>query len=307
MGTSITLVIEPKVHLHDMNIFDIGANKPYIDTGKMHDEMSNTVATQIAIARAYFSGAKTQTVQLAMPAYVVDTLAERSPETIVQLRNFITSSKIDLLAMPYYGTSLDVIKPEELQMQLELQKESFQKHFKKRSKTFYASSKLSLEQKEIIQKNLGTTTIVDSKDKTVLFLNNINDAEEFEKLVEEIQSATKTVVLNARLGFKDMKDHLITELQGIYPHIVVSEDNQLLETWRLMAHEGLLSNFDMYSSEQSPYEQYTTMLNMCNDVAHKIKTLALTKRGVFLTDVDVTDSPSQFLRDVMEQTKTRNT
>lgn len=300
MDKALTLVLQPPVRLHDMNIFDIGTNKVYINTGQMEHELTSDVSMQIAVARAHFDGKAEENLQLAVPGFVIDSLAKKSPETLIQLRNFVNTSKVSLLAMPYYGSSLEIINAEELKTQIALQQEALKKHFKQESKIFYASTSPSVSQKEILVAS-GLTQTVSPKTHTVLSLEEAKSRERFAHALEDAQIVSTLAQTQLNANFLDMKNHVATELQGLYPHIVASQDEELLETWRLLAHDSLLIQLTRNPSVNSPYEQYTSMLNMCNDLAHKIKAVALTKKGIFLTDVKITDSPSEFLRDILEK------
>jgi len=283
-----------------MNIFDIGTNKDYINTGQMEHELTSDVSMQIAVARAHFDGKAEKNLQLAVPGFVIDSLAKKSPETLIQLRNFVNTSKVSLLAMPYYASSLEIIDAQELKKQVALQQDTLVKHFKQKSKIFYASTSPSESQKEVLLAS-GLIQTVSPTTHTVLSLEEAKSTERFAHALEDAQTVSTLTQNQLNTNILDMKDHIAKELQGLYPHIVASEDEELLETWRLLAHDSLLNQMIGNPSVNSPYEQYTSMLNMCNDLAHKIKAVALTKKGIFLTDVKITDSPSEFLQDILER------
>lgn len=296
MGERLTLLVTPRVRLHDMNVFDIGSNKDYIDTGKMKHEATTTLAQQLAHAQAFFSEETNQySLNLVLPGYVLEHLQSNENGVLDRLKDFVKDHRVTLLATPYYGSSLHIISQEELKMQLALQEDITHKHFKQKSKIFFSTHQLTRHQKNQLKK-VGCDEVLTSQQGQVLNLQDWQaDSAIMKKRIASLLKNNTASTLSVNPSFVGMQAHLVSELKGLYDYIVASKDEQLLTSWRLLTHHELIHTLGMNVEEENPYERYTTLMNICNDIAHRIRNVNLASQGEIDTSVNLVNSPSSSL------------
>jgi len=124
-----------------------------------------------------------------------------------------------------------------------------------------------------------------------------------EKLItcSTIFSSLKSrVMLKAKQNdaeFTPLEQHLIKELKSLYPHVIMSGDDQLIAHWRLLANTNLIQQADykLASQDYNPYEHYTHFMHLLNDMAHTIYSAEQAKKGSFVDKPTISSSPASIL------------
>lgn len=299
------VTITPQVSISSMSVFEIGTNKLYINHGKMQHEFL-AVSKHIRDMISYFKQKQPKgKVGLAIAGFVLDQLNELDEETLTALQQFVQESYVVLVAVPYYGTALSVLQSQDLRAQLTLEHKSMKKQFAKRPEYFFAKDALTLAQEKVLRprryKSIITThkfemneiPLLKKSSAICMDVTNFSLGDKFATLINLAPERVQT-------SFTETENHIKDELIGLYGHIVKSGDNQLLSDWRLIAQtDTILSVGDTYKDQNQTYENYMHLLNIFNDVAHRIRSVELSKRGEFLTEAEIVDSPTKLLNDLM--------
>ena len=143
-----------------------------------------------------------------------------------------------------------------------------------------------------------------SKEQTLKDIELIYDQEKTNKIktFKELFSEGKgllTPTTKKTLSEKNslLETKLVEEMKNIYPHIINTKDNYLIEDWRFLANEELIkkANPDVASQEENPYEHFSHFMNILNDVAHTIITVDAVEKNKELPDVQITNNPSELI------------
>lgn len=245
-----------KVDFFHLNAFDVGANKEYINKGLMEHELTNNFSKYLRD----LEGMKAD--GFAIHGELLDRCAEIAPELLVKFHKIAADKK--LIAVPYYGSHIDVLSPEEFSHQLELQQKAYKEHFGKTAELY-----------------LGK---VPKKLKGVL-------------LTHGLKISNPKVVgheFNLEEDLSEMQEHTMEELAALYPHIIETRDQDLIKDWRTLTNISVISSMHEDSSD-NPYDNYVAVLNICNDIAHRIKNFKLSQKGEFLSVPEIVSSPSALL------------
>lgn len=153
----------------------------------------------------------------------------------------------------------------------------------------YKELQKSVEKTDIVVKALpyyGTSThCMDDEEKTYQFSKSVDSIKKHLGVVASIAD-------DNYIAKSELESHLIHELKLIYPHIKETQDEELLKDWRLLSQTLVLER----ASPNGPgYENFVTIMNMCNDLVHRIRTFKSAQRGVFLTEPKIVNTPSTLL------------
>ena len=301
----IVVHIAPQVRISSMSVFEIGSNKTCINHGLMQHELL-TLSSHIRDMISYFKQKHPEgKVGLAVAGYVLDQLKETDEGTLARLQRFAQQPYVSILAVPYYGSSLHVLHSDELRAQITLEHEALKKYFGKRPEHFFSKDSLNLAQEKVLRPRRYKTIVSNaepSKDSVPLLkresavlmdITNFSAGEELARLVnlepESIQQQ-----------FTETENHVKEELLGLYTYVNATGDRQLLQDWRLLAQSDIIRSVgDTHKDQNQTYENYMHLLNIFNDVAHRIRSVELSKRGDFLSQPEIVNSPSQLLKDLM--------
>ena len=245
-----------EVKLFDLNIFHIGANREYINKGLMEHELTNDFSK-------YLKELETLDVDgLAIQGELLDRCAEHAPELLIQFHKLAINKK--LIAVPYYGSHVDSLSADEFNEQLELQQKAYKEHFDKVAKVYLGKVPINLKNILVSQKlKVVNPEIISSKN--------------------ELQKSSS-----------DMQTHILKELSALYPHIIETNDKELISDWRMLAHSSIINSIHE-DSLKNPYDNYVAVLHICNDIAHRIKNFKLSQKGEFLSEPKIVSSPSALL------------
>jgi hypothetical protein len=278
---SETLFIGQTVHLHDMSVFDIGTNKAHINLGLMGSQLS-ALSEQI-------NSISSQTKNLAIPGYVLELLEEYSSDTLDSLVSLVKNNNLNLLALPYYNTSLSLMSKEELALQLNLQEKITTRIFGKSSDGFLCSEGVLPPSVESVLNKSYSNVFYPSK--VALTLKNPSY-----KLNEtKVSTIGESVSGSLSLADSKMEGHLMSELRDLYSPIVELGDDDSLTSWRFMTQPSMILRASTDKFSNDAYEHYMQMMNTLNDIAHKINTVQLAKKGLFKEKPTISSSPSQLL------------
>ena len=121
---------------------------------------------------------------------------------------------------------------------------------------------------------------------------------------ELIKKETSQLILQEKESLSnefnsELEKHLVNELQMMYPHIIKSGDEGLLETWRLLANKELISyaNPELASQDHNPYDYYANVMHVMNDMAHTIISVENVRRGRPQIKATIHASPSAFIQE----------
>lgn len=264
-----------------MNVFDIGTNRAHINLGLMGSQISS-LASQI-------SSIDESTKQIAIPGYVLELLEENDEELLNSLKSLVKNNEIDLLAVPYYNSSLSLMSKEELDIQLSLQEEITKKLFNKTSKGFFcAEGVLPPSVESVLNKNYST---VFYPQDSALTLKN----PKYKLVQTKVSSIGEQVPYSLSIADSKMEAHLMSELRDMYPHILEMGDSDSLTSWRFMTQPSMILRAGVSKFSNDAYEHYMQMMNTLNDIAHKINTVNLAKKGLFQEKPTISPSPSLLL------------
>ncbi|MFP4195312.1 MAG: hypothetical protein ACLFSN_00940 [Candidatus Woesearchaeota archaeon] len=319
MKQALIATIYGELHVHSLNVFDIGTNKEYIDYGRMSHEMASALSTRLASLERYLSENDIAVrIGLAIPGHVVDMIADHDEDLLQRLATFISTNNVELLSMPYYAGSMHVLSGEELKAQVEHHNHVIREHLGASPSVFFtAEDHLSAEHVSALS-NAGLSSCIDSRaleattsTKPTLIALDISAFEDPSSIPSSLDTDSLEGVdvisssfsldtvssVESSTVLSPMQEHIISELKGLYPHVSSTGDEDLLSHWRYLAHHKAVFHTDAAGElKKSQYDHYMDMMNIFNDIAHKIRSVELSKNGVFLTEPEVADSPSHLLQ-----------
>ncbi len=283
--SNITLTLLSHAPLNHMNVLDVGGNKSYINHGLLRHDLETTLVPQITDTLKNLSSSSKDMLQLAVSGFILPLLKKYAPETLNELQSFVQTKNVALLAVPYYGTSLHILSDNALQEQLNLETDALNKFFKKRANGFFSADGL-------VPKNCSYDQIFVGK--------KVTGEVALSTLAENV-IATPTIAMGnevtPKTEFSEMEQHLLTEYQALTPHVLATEDSDLLTEWHLLGQHEMFTKADALTHLHESYDHYATYMNVLNDIAHKIKTVELGKQGLFATQPDIVASPASLLQE----------
>lgn len=203
---------------------------------------------------------KNEPQKILVSGYALERLEKESPETIHELKTSLKKNNHKLATQPYFGTSMHLLEEKDAI-------EHINRH------------------QDLLLKNFGqqANTVLLDKEPSTTLLENIN--------CTEFQIETETHHTT------DMQKHLLEEMTELHSAIKETQDSALLQDFYMLANKELLKTVHESETEKtSPYEQYTTILTILNDMVHKINTAKLSERGEFQLETTISDTPSQLLK-----------
>lgn len=246
--------IEPNIHLNNITVFDIGANKDYFNKGLIQHEIRTRVPETID---KIFKTKKNQS--LAIPGYVLEQLSKEQPETLKKLKDYVTTKKITLAAQPYFGTNTQLLSDKETIEHI-------------------------LKHQNILKKTLGKKAEI-----------AILDKKPSSDLLKAIHC--KKAIINKEKNLTEMQRHLVIELDSFSTHVKKTEDTLLLNDFHLLSNTKLINSVNVDDeTNDNPYEQYSTMLTILNDIAHRINNVKLSEKGEFQLETELSDNPSSLIK-----------
>ena len=313
-----------ELHIHSLNVFDIGTNKEYIDHGRMSHELTSSLSAQLdALERFLSTNNVTATIGLAIPGHVVDMIAEQDEDLLQRLATFISTNNIAVLSMPYYAGSMHVLSGDEFRHQIEHHNKVVSEQLGVTPSVFFtAEDHLSAEHIKSLAGS-GVSSCIDgraleavSSGKPTVVALDISAFTDLDSLPQSLSKSSLKGIDEIASSFSldsissvrstnvlsPMQEHVMSELKGLHPHVLSTGDEELLSQWRYLAHHKAVFHTDAAGElKKSQYDHYMDMMNIFNDIAHKIRSVELSKQGVFLTEPEVADSPSELLRTVVSR------
>lgn len=307
-SSPLIITITPPVRTHNINALQIGGNLEYINSGLMRYELTNTLVPQLQAMFDYFSEHQpASALSIAVPGFVLDQLAMHEETSLAGLHHFLKSNKVNLLAMPFYGSSVALLTKDELTKQLELQEQRFKRLFKRKPKGFFAADNIVTPELESVLNERGYKNVfMQQSEDTDLTIANPRYSLRFGSVVDlsafALQSDPHILVSpplpSLAQPLSAMQEHLVQELKSMHDFITQTGDHQLLDDWRFLAHSSHIYEANVDTHPTLAYERYTGMMNILNDIAHRIRNIELTKQGVFAPDPNIVASPTTLLQEL---------
>lgn len=205
-----------------------------------------------------FDAKKDQTI--AIPGYVIEQLSKEQPETMEILKNKVQTNNIILTTQPYFGTSLHSLSEEDAIKQIT-------RHQNILKSTFGKSADIVLVDKEPSQ-----------------------------DLLEAIH-CKKAIVHFNQSSLTEMQQHLLAEMNSLQTHVIKAKDELLIQDLSMLANPSILTTLGVdIEGDFSPYEQYSTMLTILNDVAHRINSAKLSEKAEFQLETEISETPSKLIK-----------
>ncbi|MGM5481318.1 MAG: hypothetical protein ACQESE_02810 [Nanobdellota archaeon] len=318
MAQTLITTMYGELHVHSLNVFDIGTNRTYIDHGRMSHDLTSGLSGQLKQLQSFLSEHEiTSSIGMAIPGHVLDMIVEQDDVLLDQLSSVIANNNISILSMPYYAGSMHVLSGDELKAQVNHHNKTVAKHLGVTPSVFFtAEDHITPEHLRALAET-GISSCIDSRaletDSSntpqiiTVDISAFDDPDTINKLdtqslkgLDEISSSFDLNTISPASStkvFSPMQEHIIGELKGLYPHVAETGDNELIADWRYLTHHKAVFHTDAAGElKHSQYDHYMDMMNIFNDIAHKIRSVELSKSGVFITEPEVADSPTQLLQ-----------
>lgn len=291
---------------NSFDVFDIGANKTYFDTGKWTNSLFQGLKHKSALlAHVLDTMASSSKKAIAIPGMVLDALEKYDPLSLSSLSELVATYDLELLSMPYHVGSTRILSCEEFAYQVRLHNETVSRVLGKEAKIFYSPEQHLDPDHVRILGELGIPSVLGGHVSTIDMLTDDDLLQQqlgsLENSAFDITPAVTSIsgsgFENAPFTSSSLQSHLIDELKAIYPHILSSGDRSLLDDWKILSSHPVLSSISptMQGHSTSDYEQYVTIMNILNDMAHKIRSVSLSTQGMFVTAPEISESPSSLL------------
>lgn len=323
MNTAVLVTVQQQARPFVMQASEVGTNKPYIDLGLMQYEVQTTLARSIDSMIDYLS-TKQFPLHLAVEGHTIALLEQFAYRTYVNLKSFVQQSHVRLVALPYHGSLSLTLTEQLLHEQLQAQQQMYVRHFGKAADYTLTHHPYCFEETMNIVHAAGEgtfalqfhaptqsihlesfTSVYAKETADVLIALDVSAFADSTRLTELAYALdTSTPVLIDTLAKSSMTeleplptdelfDHLKDEFMSIYPYIQATDDEQLKTDWALLAQPHAI-----YNTTDSIYEHYASYMNILNDMAHKLRSVALTQQGLFETEATLVDSPSAHVSEV---------
>lgn len=321
-GHTIVFTMYGDLSLNPHNVFDIGTNKRYLDTGKWQYSVTHELSDKCeALSKVLDTIGENVSFGLAIPGHVLDTIADHDASLVHSLKTLIEKHDLTVLSIPYYAGFSSVLPEKEFATQVRLHNETVYHVLGISPSTFFTpESPLHSDHIASLAK-MGLTTALgpstpfsssSSQNSGVYRIEISSDADLLFKSLSSLDSSSLKDVSAAVSPLQDLsgtrytrecdtdllKEHVTAELKALYPHIISSGDDTLIGDWRRLSSHPVLdpvSSEDASQDRQQGYEQYMSLMNILNDVAFKIRSVSLASQGVFLTEPEISQSPSSLI------------
>ncbi|MFW5866107.1 MAG: hypothetical protein ACOCU6_03365, partial [Nanoarchaeota archaeon] len=234
----VVLTMFGAISPNSFDVFDIGANKTYFDTGKWINSLSQGLKHKSALlARILDTAALSSKKAIAIPGMVLDALEKYDPLSLSSLSELVATRDLELLSMPYNVGSSRILSCEEFSCQVRLHNETVSRVFGKKAEIFYSSEQYLDPEHIRILGELGILSVLSGHVSTVDVLTNDSllqqQLESLENSAFDITPAVTSIsgsgLESASFTSSSLQSHLIDELKAIYPHILSSGDRSLLD------------------------------------------------------------------------------
>jgi hypothetical protein len=317
--SAILITIQQPVTSFVMQAHEVGANKPYVDLGLAAHQAQTTLVKAIDYLADYFTD---EPLHLAIEGHTLELLEQT--DAYPKLQELVARPQTTLVALPYYGSMTIALTDDALRAQLTQAQESYAQAFGKQAQYSLTqhpfaydgllnfvhtagSGTYTLEFHEptkSIQLASFTSAYTQSPEDQLLVLDaldfldstkltDIARIKDTSKIISINDLAKPTVHSMFTLPSDELFDHLTYEMKSLYPYIVATQDEELQANFALLAQPQAL-----YDVKESVYEHYASYMNILNDMAHKLRCVALSQKGEFENTATLVDNPSQHVAEV---------
>ena len=307
LTTKIIVNFVAPINLENLNIFHLGTNKKYFNHAKTNYSLANTTIPaieQAIIALTNFSNRTENQIYLNICGRTLKWIDENSKQTEINLRNFAKSRYVNLVATPFFGTSILKLPQIELTHQLKTYHEIAKKIYKRTpvialsdSNNLNESIEQTLKQnklKQILFVPHQVQGIYNINKQKIIFLTESFFTNKTEKQIEHDLNNLNKLLPNytdANTINCPLQKHVQEELTKTYHPLKKLNDESILTDWRLLsAHNHLSASED--------YESYISSMNTLNDLAYKVKNIDLLNAGQELIEPLLLENPSQLLENL---------
>ncbi len=257
---SQVISLEPTLHLNNISVFDIGANKDFFNKGLINHEIRTHIPEKISqlFNKKLSNSSATHKTTIAIPGYALNQLKIENPELISQIKNKIKNKELSLSSQTYSGTSSTILSDNELISEIK-------KH-------------------ELLLKNT-----FDQEPESIIIDHNPS-----EKLINTFSN--KKIIISNNIKQTNLQKKVVDEIKKLKPHVSELNDQDLINELNLLASNQILNKLDETQAniEFSPYEQYSNVMNMLNDVVHRINNFKNSEEGI-VNEVSISEEPSTLL------------
>lgn len=274
MNTTV-ISITPELHLSPFTIFDIGSNRDYLNQGAIDHHCRTQLLGQLEHLHQVLQQT-TQHHTLVFSGRALDFLAEEQPQVLSLYKALLAQPHVAVATQPYHGTSCDALCEERFIEQVTRHQEALQTHFGTQASVLFTDKKVSSEQLA----RVGCSE------------NLTHDYQYISRLHHFIQGQEAPYTLIS----SDLQGHLLDEFQTLSRYVHASGDELLAEQFHQLASPEVIAHAHPEHGE-SPYEHYTTLMSILQDVAHRLNAAKILKEGGFPSlDVQLAANPSDLLR-----------
>lgn len=280
----------PEIYLHALNAFDVGNNPEHINHGLTKTGLVSWVNNNVdKLSDSNF---------LTINGHALSLLDEDSQEAIETITRIVKENNISLVGVPYYNTSLSLLSADNFKKQWDKNQQELKNYFGKTAQNIYvADQKMPIHLSSTI-KDLGLKIIGDNS----LDVESIMLGKESLKQINEDSFIGEHSSYNQANTSSSLADHVSSELLALEPFVM--SDGELSSTWQLLANTQLISSLEG-GDPQMTYNNYSSMMNILNDIAHTVRNVELTKKGLFETNAQIVENPSEKIFEVLDPNDSR--
>lgn len=262
--------IAQPMHLAPFSVFDVGLNKPYINQGLIDKDSRTSLASNLTELHAQLQEEK-QSKTLSFDADVIHFLAKEQPQLLTAYKKLFSEGQHELACQTYDGTTLSILG-DSAEKSIIRHQQLMKQHFNKTPTTLLTTHTVDTT---LLSKTNCTRNILHSSTYTP------EDYLQKNLLKAPLQS--------------ELQDNLLDELHALSIHVHDTEDNELISLLYKLATPAVIKNIHPEEGE-TPYDHYTTVMSILQDMANRIKALQHIQKGIFVTEPQIQASPSQLLR-----------
>lgn len=262
--------ITPMQHLNSFNVFDIGLNKEYLNTGLIQHENRSTLVHQLKELDQKIRNEPANHT-LAFSGDLIEFLADEQPELLATFAAHAQSGLVQLGTQSYHGALAELMHEQHYMQQVLEHQEALQKYFGVPASVLVSSREPTVD----LQQKTGVDGHVPLAETQSLaeFLHAQEDSKELRT---------------------DMQEHLLEEMASMSKHVHETEDAELIGAFCKLASPEVIKHSHPEHGE-APYDHYTTLMSILHDVAHRITVARQIKKGIFVTEPQFGPSPSALL------------
>jgi len=315
MNEATIITFNYPTNIENINVFEIGNNKPYFNKGKEEYILKEKILPAL---KNLTNLNKSTPINILLSGRVLDWVNENSKKTIQNLQEFLKKPNVNLISSTHYNSSLHLLTDEEFENQIKQYNTKIKNLFDKKINTFLSfdnninESQLKILKSYKINKCIllpnnetgkfnfkSHSNVISCSSKTSqkgkLLHINYEDLSKFDfnETIPLNKLFKKSIFKHRPKRENPFKEHVKDELITLYSLVREINQKELQQDWRLLS-----SNINILN-EKNNYEDYISYMNILNDVCYKIKTIQLLQQGKEITKPVLTNDPTKQLKEVL--------